>query len=272
MLVFAAPAAAGALLSARDVALSAVAAIMFTLCASGGYLLNDALDVESDRVHPSKRFRPVASGRISVPLARLAGTALTVVAVAGGWLLAGWQLAVVLTVYAVVTLAYSAYLKRIPVLELLVVTSGFLLRTLAGAVAVDVPISRWFLIVTGFGSLYLVAGKRHAEVTALGGEGSRHRAVLAAYPALYLRQTRELSASVSLLGYCLWAFSGEAASMPWSILSVIPVTFGMLRYGLILELGKGDAPEEIFLRDGPLIIALAGWLLLFLLSVAKVGA
>jgi decaprenyl-phosphate phosphoribosyltransferase len=175
--------------------------------------------------------------------------------------------------YVAVTLSYSTWLKHVAIVELLTVAGGFLLRPIAGAAATDVPMSRWFLIVASFGSLYMVVGKRYAEVTALGSGASSHRRILSAYPAEYLRQTRELAAAVTLMAYCLWAFERAPSSgPPWSQLSIIPITFGLLRYALLLERGQGGAPEEVVLRDRALLATGLVWLLLFGLSAAKVGA
>ena len=125
---------------------------------------------------------------------------------------------------------------------MLAVAAGFLLRAVAGGVATDVPLSRWFLTVATFGSLYIVAGKRFAEANALGDQAVHTRRCLAAYPPAYLRQMREVFAGITLLAYCLWAFQGDPAGPPWAQLSVALVTFGVMRYALLLERGEGGAP------------------------------
>lgn len=273
VLVPAAPAAAGVLFHPDVLWRTSVAVATFTLCAAGGYLVNDAADVERDRLHPTKRRRPVASGLVPVWLARVAGVTLVAAAVVLGGVLASWELAVVLTGYVTVTLTYSSFLKHVAIVEILMVAAGFLLRPIAGAAATHVSMSRWFLIVASFGSLYMVVGKRYAEVSSLGEEATSHRRILSAYPAEYLRQTRELAAAVTLLAYCLWAFERAAPSgPPWSQLSIVPITFGLLRYALLLERGQGGSPEEVVLRDVPLLVTGLAWVLLFGLGVMKVGA
>jgi decaprenyl-phosphate phosphoribosyltransferase len=268
VLVPAAPAAAGVLTHGTVLLHTIVAIVTFSLCASGGYLINDAADVEADRRHPKKRYRPIAAGVIPVTLARVLGVVLVAGSITAGGLLTSWKLALVLGGYVVLTFSYSTWLKHVPVLEMMLVAGGFLLRPIAGAAATDVKVSQWFLIVASFGSLYMVAGKRTAEATEFGEDASAHRRILEAYPIAYLRQTRELSAAVTLLAYCLWAFErADLHNGTWSKLSIIPVTFGLLRYQLLLERGQGGAPEEAVLGDPPLLFAGLAWILTFVLGV-----
>jgi decaprenyl-phosphate phosphoribosyltransferase len=268
VLVPAAPAAAGVLTHGTVLWHTVVAVVTFSLCASGGYLINDAADVESDRRHPKKRYRPIAAGVIPVTFARVLGIVLVAASVTAGGVLASWKLAVVLGGYVVLTFSYSTWLKHVPVLEMMLVAAGFLLRPIAGAAATDVKVSQWFLIVASFGSLYMVAGKRTAEATEFGEDAAAHRRILEAYPIAYLRQTRELSAAVTLLAYCLWAFERvDLHKGPWSQLSIVPVTFGLLRYQLLLERGHGGAPEEAVLGDPPLLITGLAWIFTFVLGV-----
>jgi decaprenyl-phosphate phosphoribosyltransferase len=268
VLVPAAPAAAGVLGNGTMLWHTIVAVITFSLCASGGYLINDAADVEADRRHPKKRFRPIAAGIVSVALARVLGVLLVVGSITAGGLLTSWKLSAVLAGYVVMTFSYSTWLKHVPVLEMMMVAAGFLLRPIAGAAATDVPLSQWFLIVASFGSLYMVAGKRTAEATEFGEDAASHRRILQAYPIAYLRQTRELAAAVTLLAYCLWAFERvDLHNAALSKLSIVPVTFGLLRYQLLLERGQGGAPEEAVLGDPPLLFAGLAWVLTFALGV-----
>lgn len=273
LLVFAAPGAAGVLDHRRALLHAGVALLAFTLVAAGCYLVNDTVDAAADRLHPRKRHRPIASGQVSRPAAivtavgcYLAGLALAAVA-------APWPLVAVLVGYVVITLAYSFRLKQIAVLELLIVASGFVLRAGAGAAATSVPVSQWFLIVISFGALFVVIAKRAAETRTLGGGRGEHRSVLTDYPDGYLRQARDIAAAVTLLAYCLWAFERAGAvhsSLPFYQLSIVPVTFGLLRYALLAERGEGGAPEEVILGDRPLLVAAVVWLVLFGLGVARV--
>ena len=140
----------------------------FCAASSAAYLVNDAADIAADRRHPTKRFRPIAAGVVPVTTARWVAAALVVVSF-GVMALTGQAMAVgYVAIYLAITFAYSAGLKRIAVIDLIIVASGFVLRALAGAVAVDVYVSDWFLIVTTFGSLFVVAGKRFAEIREVG--------------------------------------------------------------------------------------------------------
>lgn len=267
LLVLAAPLAAGVL--AFDGVLIEIAAafVAFCLAASGTYLLNDALDVEADRRHPAKRTRPVAAGAISVPLAR---------AVAIGLLAASLALAAavrleflgVVAVYVAITTAYSLWLKHVAVVDLAVVSSGFVLRAVAGGAAVGVPISRWFLIVASFGALFMVAGKRYGEHDELGDDRASVRATLAEYPRDYLRYVWMLASGVAITAYCLWAFEQQGSGgSPWYELTIIPFVLGVLRYALLLESGRGSAPEDVVLGDNTLKAAGVAWVVLFGIAV-----
>jgi decaprenyl-phosphate phosphoribosyltransferase len=270
VLVPAAPVAAGLIFHRVVFWHTIVAIVAFTACAAGSYLINDAADVASDRRHPTKRSRPIAAGIVSVGLAQTVGTLLMLSAVGLGGLLASWELSAVLVAYVLLTCSYSNWLKHIAVIELLSVAAGFLLRPIAGAAATHVPTSEWFLIVATFGSLYVVVGKRYAEVIELGAHATHARRILSEYPPAYLRQTRDICTSVVLLAYCLWAFERQRLhGVPWSQLSIIPVTFGLFRYGLLLERGQGGAPEETILKDRPLLWAGVVFAVLFGLSVAN---
>ena len=179
---------------------------IFCLVASGTYFVNDTLDAASDQHHPTKRLRPVAAGELPPAAGRPRWASAQAAAVGLAWWLAGWQLALVIALYAGLSTVYSLRLKHEPVIDLACVSSGFVLRAIAGGVATGVPLSDWFLIVASFGSLLVVAGKRSAEHADLGENGAAHRPALSAYPAAFLRSVRLIAASVTLTAYCLWAF------------------------------------------------------------------
>jgi decaprenyl-phosphate phosphoribosyltransferase len=279
VLVLAAPASAGELWHGSVAVKTAVAVVAFVLASSGTYLVNDAADVAADRLHPSKRLRPIASGVVPVATARVVGVALMAVAVAAGGLLTDWRLAVVLGSYVVLQLAYSSWLKHVAVVELVCVALGFVLRAIAGGAATRIELSEWFLIVASFGSLFMVIGKRYAEATGLDDGGVTARRILAEYPVSWLRQMRDTCVAVTLLAYCLFAFerasvpgphqSHRALTLPWYELSIVPVTVGLLRYALQVERGHGAAPEDLVLRDGVLIAAGLVWAVLFGLGVVR---
>jgi decaprenyl-phosphate phosphoribosyltransferase len=141
------------------------------------------------------------------------------------------------------------------------VAAGFVLRLIAGACAVDVPISVWFFIVGSFGSLFMVAGKRHAEFMELGAEAAGHRATLSEYSREYLGYVRSVASGVTLVGYCLWAFekSTGVPGVPWYEISIVPFVLAILRYALLIERGEGGAPEELVLHDRPLQVMGVLW-------------
>ncbi len=170
LLVFVAPGAAGVLFHPAVFAHAAAAFGIFCLAASGTYYLNDAIDADADRRHPTKCTRPVAAGVVPVPVAVTAGIGMLVVAVVLALPIAGWHLAAVMGAYAGVQLAYSFGLKHEPVLDLACVSTGFILRAVAGGVATSVTLSNWFLIVVSFGSLLVVTGKRSGEKQLLAAE------------------------------------------------------------------------------------------------------
>ncbi|MGI9022484.1 MAG: decaprenyl-phosphate phosphoribosyltransferase [Acidimicrobiales bacterium] len=269
VLVFAAPGAAGVLTHADAVAEACGAFALFCVASAGAYLLNDALDVAADRRHPTKRERPIAAGTVTVGLAKTLGVVLLVLSVVGAFALAGWPFAIVLGTYVVMQPLYSLWLKHLVVIDLAAVASGFLLRAIAGGVAVGVPISKWFLIVASFGSLFMVAGKRQAEHLDLGDDRGDHRTTLNTYSADYLRYVRSVSSSVAIAAYCLWAFEkADLAVAPiWFQLSIVPFVLAVLRYALILDTGAGGAPEEIVLSDRALQMLGVLWVVAFAVGV-----
>jgi decaprenyl-phosphate phosphoribosyltransferase len=263
VLVVAAPAAAGVLGEQGVIFDTFIAFVAFCLAASGTYYLNDAFDVEADRLHDKKRFRPIAAGDVPIRLAQVVGVVLLLCGIGVGFL-TGWKLPVVVTTYIIFTTSYSAWLKHVAVVDLGMVAAGFVLRLIAGAAAVGVPISVWFFIVGSFGSLFMVAGKRHAEFSELGVDRAGHRATLSEYSIEYLGYVRSVASGVTLVGYCLWAFekTGGQAGVPWYELSIVPFVLALLRYALLIERGEGGAPEELVLHDRPLQVMGVLWVIL----------
>ncbi len=259
VLVLAAPAAAGVLLDPAVLLLAAAAFACFCLVASGTYLLNDALDVTADRLHPDKRLRPIADGTVPVALAQGLGLGLLAGGVALGALVGDGRLAIVLAVYVALMQGYTLVFKRLAVIELAIVSSGFVMRAIAGGVATGVAVSTWFLIVTSFASLFIVVGKRHAEHLTLGEEAIRHRPALAEYPPGFLQYVGAVSAAVAIIAYCLWSLIQVASGEVWFELSIIPFTLAILRYALLAAKGHAGAPEEVFLADRTLQVLGVLW-------------
>jgi decaprenyl-phosphate phosphoribosyltransferase len=270
VLVFAAPGAAGVLDDAEQLGLTLLAFIAFCLASSGTYFWNDLMDVESDRAHPTKRHRPIASGAVPLGVARVVGVGLLVASLGVSALVGRWQMVVVVALYIVLTLSYSVWLKHVAVVDLVVIASGFVLRAAGGAVAVDVPMSSWFVLCITFGSLFIVTGKRYAELRQLGDDAGEVRATLDTYSTHYLRMVLALSVGATILSYCVWAFetsAGTAEDFPWYELSVVPVLTALLRYLLVLDQGHGAAPEEVFMADRWLQALGVSWVVVYAIAV-----
>lgn len=273
LLVFAAPAAAGVLDQADHLWRTALLFAAFCLAASGTYCLNDAADAEADRAHPRKRLRPVAAGEISPRAAALFGAALLVSGVGLAALSRGWATTGIVALYVAVTTTYTFWLKHQAVLDIVAVASGFVVRAVAGVVGTDLPLSDWYLIVASFGSLFLVAGKRSTELN-LGDGAGEHRKSLVAYSPPFLLFVRAVSAGITLLAYCLWAF--ERADLadggfPWFQLSIVPFTTAILRYALVHSMEEHAGPEDIVLGDRTLLVVGAVWAITMAFGVYVAG-
>jgi decaprenyl-phosphate phosphoribosyltransferase len=276
LLVLAAPIAARRMGDREVVAHSLAAMLAFCAAASANYVVNDLRDAENDRLHPRKRLRPIAARQVSPSLAGMIAVILVVLA-CGFAAYAGTGVAAILAAYLVTTTAYSFGLKRVTVVEMVIVASGFLLRGLAGAAASRVPVSPWFFVVLSAASILVVAAKRSSEIVTLdqaesaacppaapgdpaagdpvaGRPVGSTRAVLASYSSQFLASVQTMSAAVALIGYCLWAFDSAeivASSVVASTLfkvSVAPFATAILRFLQLGERGEAEAPEDL-LRD-----------------------
>jgi decaprenyl-phosphate phosphoribosyltransferase len=216
----------------------------------------------------------VASGQVPVAAAYTAGAVLAVAAPVTAGLLCNPDTAAVLTGYVVMQLAYCVRLKHMLVVDLVIVTTGFLMRAMAGGLALDITLSRWFLITSGFGALFMVAAKRYSELVLMStekGELGASRALLGEYSAGYLRFVWQLAAGVAILGYCLWALESSGSAhglLPWRQLSMVPFTLSILRYAVFADAGTAGEPEDVVLRDRPLLVIAVAWGLLYVLAVA----
>jgi decaprenyl-phosphate phosphoribosyltransferase len=254
--VLSAPAAATVLNQPAVLARTLAAVAIFVLASAGTYLINDAYDASADGLHPGKRSRPVAAGEISVRAAATAGVAGCALAAAAAAVLSR-QFGLVVCVYALMTSLYSWRLKRVAVLEMMLVASGFLLRAIGGGVVNHLPLSRWFLLVSAAGALFLVSGKRQAERRALGDGATAHRPVSLQYPPEWIQQTMTMALTATVIGYCLWAFQylGRDVFQVLLALSVAPFTAAMLRYAQLVSQGHGQQPERHLVTDRFLVTA-----------------
>ncbi|MBJ7401126.1 decaprenyl-phosphate phosphoribosyltransferase [Mycolicibacterium sp.] len=237
----------------------AIAFAVFCMAASAIYLVNDARDVEADRAHPTKQFRPIAAGVLPVGLAYAIATSLGIVCLAISWWL-NPHLAVAMAVYLLVQLAYCFGLKHQAVLDICIVSSGFLIRAIAGGVAAGIPLSQWFLMVMAFGSLFMAAGKRYAELQLSERTGAKIRKSLESYTSTYLTFVWTLSATAVVLCYALWAFERGGRTGSWFAVSIIPFTIAIMRYAVDIDGGLAGEPEEIALRDRVLQLLALTWI------------
>lgn len=266
-LVLAAPTAAGVILEPPSAGRAAAALLIFCLASSGTYLLNDVVDVVADRQHPVKRHRPIAAGEISREFAIVAGIVALLVAVGLGAFLS-WEFALVVVVYGVSTVAYSLGLKRVAVVEMVILAAGFVLRAVAGGIAVDVPISGWFLAVTSLVALLVVAGKRSAEGQLV--DPGQHRRVLQDYPQRFLDATLAMTAGAATVTYTLWSIettSLHPGGAVWFHITSALFLVCLLRYLLLVFQGRGGAPEDLLIGDAALRTLAAAWAAVFVVGV-----
>jgi 4-hydroxybenzoate polyprenyltransferase len=254
-------------LNLQDVSLllrSVATFVCFCALSSAGYLLNDVLDIEADRAHPTKRQRPIASGHVPVNVALGVGLALVAIGLAGTFVLS-FDLGVLAVAYAVLTAVYSTTLKHIVLLDIFAIAGGFVLRAAAGAVAIDVPISPWLYIATLLGALLIALGKRRTELETLGVEAAvGHRRNLQSYSIEFIDQLILVISSAALMTYALYTFSAENLPKNHSMMLTIPVVmYGLFRYLFLVREGDvGGAPEELLFRDRPLLLSVLVWAVL----------
>jgi decaprenyl-phosphate phosphoribosyltransferase len=270
-LVVGAPVAAGAL-GHDDVPVRVlVTCVGFCLLSAGIYALNDVRDRHEDRRHPRKALRPVAAREISARDAAISG---------GVWIVCGLILGAAVTpmvalvglAYVVLTVTYSWIWRRVPLLDLVALAGGFVLRAVAGGVAAPVGLSRWFVLVVTCAAVFVAAGKRLAELIRASGRGEDVRRVLRFYTRDLLSRVVALAGAGALFAYSVWAFElPDIDGMPWRPLTVIPFAVCLLRYGSLVQAGAGEAPEEIVIADRTLAAAAVIWLLLFVMSVNAAG-
>ena len=229
--------------------------------ASGVYVLNDLMDREADRRHPTKRHRPIASGRIGVPLAVGMMGALGAAGLAVIWYV-GQFLGLIGLVYLAINIAYSLGAKNIPLLDVFSVASGYVIRAVAGALAIDVEPSPWLYTTTGAGALFIVLGRRYAEVRLAGTEAAQQRSSLKHYAGPFISQLLTISATAALLSYTLYTIEADNLPDNNAMLLTLPlVALGLFRYLYLLNTSdSAEAPEQLIVRDSPLLACIVAWL------------
>jgi 4-hydroxybenzoate polyprenyltransferase len=241
---------------------SAAAFVLFSLLSSSVYLLNDVLDVEKDRKHPTKRNRPIASGALSPKTAVTVSAALMVVCLLGGYALSP-PFAAVAAGYLAMQFAYVFALKEVVLVDVFVIAIGFVMRAVSGAVVIGAEISPWLYTVTLLGALFLGLCKRRNELVLLDADAHQHRKILQMYTPSMLDSLTSIAASATIMAYSLYTFTSAKLPKDNLMMLTIPfVIFGMFRYVFLAHTqNAGGSPEEVFLRDKPLIGTIALWIL-----------
>jgi len=259
--VFAALVFDGKLLHLPDLLRTLGAFALFCIISSTIYIFNDILDAESDRQHPVKRNRPIASGKLPVPAALIAGILLALGTLAAAWFLA-WQLALTLLVYLAMMLAYSQWLKHIPILDVLILAAGFVLRVHAGTTVIVVErFSPWLYVLMTLLALYLGFGKRRAELAMLAEDATNHRPVLDGYTIPLLDQFITIVSGTTIVAYSLYTFFRPEAPGNHALMLTIPfVVYAIFRYLFLIQVKNiGGEPEEILLKDRPFQVSILLW-------------
>jgi len=268
LLVFAAPLAGASLGRDDGFFYALLAAAVFTAASAAVYLINDAVDIERDRRHPTKRRRPIASGRLPVPWALAfagAGVALALAACALTDLPA---LALIVGIYIALSVFYTLRLKHVPGVEVAFVAVGFVLRALGGAVATHVPPSAWFLTVCTLGALMVAIGKRYTELAVLGDAAIEHRPVMRWYRLWALRMAQRMVTGAMLVAYILWGLSESAGWMRgWHLLSALPLAVALLRFDRLTAQADYRPVEDLIAKDPIMVCSEATWLTLFLVGL-----
>jgi 4-hydroxybenzoate polyprenyltransferase len=235
--------------------------LLFCLLSASEYLINDLLDIEKDRLHPTKRLRPLAAGNLSPTFALGSATVMAASSLAFAYLISP-PFALVCLAYFTMMLAYSFVLKRIVIIDVFTIAVGFVLRAVAGAVIISVPISPWLYICTVLGALFLGFSKRRAELVLLSEDASNHRSSLDNYSQGLLDQMIAVVAPSAVIAYSFYTFTATNLPANHSMMLTIPFAlYGVFRYlYLIHNKNQGGSPEEVLLTDYPLIINIVLWI------------
>ena len=237
--------------------------VLFCLISSSVYIFNDLVDIEADREHPEKKKRPIPSGELPLSAAWIAGSLLTIITLTLS-LVMDWEFAAVLLAYFLINLAYSRWLKHIPIIDVLVLALCFVLRVEGGVTLIDVQrFSPWIYIVMTLLALYLGFGKRRAEMALLAQGAGSHRKVFEGYTIPLLDQYILIVSGTTIVAYSLYTFTAPNVPANHSMMLTIPfVLYAIFRYLYLVQIKHaGGAPEEILLSDRPLQIAILFWAL-----------
>ena len=263
LLVFAAPLAGATWGRPHGALYASVAAAAFTFASVAVYFINDVVDAARDRRHPSKRNRPVAAGDLPKSHAVVIGVACAALGVAAGVVVSVPLLTVAVGAYLGISFLYSFVLKHIPVIELIFVASGFLLRVLGGAAATHVPPSGWFLLVCSLGAFGVAIAKRYTELAGLGPAAIRHRPALRWYRPWALLVAQWIVAAAMIGAYVAWAAGEHSDAKPWHLLSAIPLAAALVRFAILTARHSTAPVEDLLTRDGLMLTCELTWLALF---------
>jgi 4-hydroxybenzoate polyprenyltransferase len=240
--------------------------LLFSLVAGCVYILNDYVDRERDRQHPTKQFRPIASGQVNPAHALLFGIALLVISLVAAFMM-NPLFGVLCVVYFLLNVSYSFVLKHLVILDMMTIAAGFVLRAIAGGVLIHVPFTPWFLICTMLLSLFLAIGKRRNELTLLEGNTGSHRKVLDNYSITLLDQFNTIVTTATIISYSLFTFTSDRTiHLMWTIPLVI---YGMFRYLYLIHMkNQGGSPDRVLFEDKPILITV----ILYVVSVITIFA
>ena len=267
LLVFAVPLASGDLGNSNAVFKSLLAFIAFTALSAATYLINDIRDVAQDRLHPKKKNRPIASGQLSIRRAIMTSIVLGAAGISLPIFFSLWNLVAVLSAYATLQVGYQLVLKNIALIDLVVVSSGFVLRAMAGGLAAGILISPWFITVTAASAMFIVSGKRFCEFRNHG-ENGETRNSLRTYSESYLRVLWTSSMGLALVFYVLWSVEIGVEGKHWlALLTALPFTLVVLRYAHHIDSGDAESPEDVVLGDVGIQVLVLFWALLFAVRV-----
>ena len=266
LFVFAAVIFAGKLGDTLAMGRAVVTFFLFAVCSGSIYLLNDLLDVEADRHHPKKRLRPIASGELPVSVAKVALVVLMIFGLGAGFALSP-KLVMILAAYLLMQVAYCVRLKHVVLVDVFVLAVGFVMRTVAGGVAISAPISHWLLLCTLQLALFLGFGKRRQELVLLGQGAGSHRAILNEYSLPFLDQIILMVCGMTIVSYSVYSIESETARQhPHLWLTVPIVIFSIFRYlYMVYQKGMGGEPEEVLRKDRTMQVSILLWLVTVLI-------
>ena len=259
----------------EKIILASLGFIIFCALSSCVYFLNDILDIEQDKAHPLKKNRPIAAGKLSISTAITTFLLLAVLSLAGAWIL-NFRFFLISLAYFILNLLYSLHLKHVVIVDVLLIAIGFVLRAVAGACAISVPISPWLYLCTILISLFLALAKRRHEIVLLENSANNHRAILSEYSPYFLDQMIAVVTASTLMAYALYTMSPDVVDKfhTKNLNLTIPfVIYGIFRYlYLVHQKEKGGSPSEVMLTDKPLMVNILLWLLacIIILHTAKV--